>query len=171
MKEVELKFLDINVEDVKGKLEKLGAELKYDTYIESYPFISDEFHGYNSDKKYLRVRKVDDDVEITYKDPAITSDMTAREEINLRVDSYEEAIKLIEKLGFEKGEVFRKHRVHYELGSIHFELDTLDHIPTYLEIETETEDEMKKVCVELELDILHGKKGTIVEIFPEKFRG
>ena len=119
--------------------------------------------------KYLRIRRVNDDVQMTYKDPAKESDMTTREEIEIKVDNYEQAIKLIEKLGFEKGKVFRKHRIHYGLGDVHFELDTLENISTYLEIETQTESAMKEICVRLGLDISNGKKGTIVEILPEMF--
>lgn len=169
MKEVELKFLNINVEDIKQKLSALGAKLLFDTRMESYSFFKDGFHSFDSSQKFLRIRKINDDVILTYKDPANKNDMKVREEIEVKVDDYELALLLIEKLGFKKGKVFRKHRVHYELGSIHFELDTLDNIPTYLEIETQCEEDMINICARLDLDISLGKTGTIVEILPEMF--
>jgi len=169
MNEVELKFLNINVQEIKEKLKKLGAELKSDAITESYSFLAEGFHGFNSDMKYLRIRKINNDVRITYKDPAKSSSMTAREEIEIKVDDYDTAITLLEKLNFKKNDIFRKHRMHYELGDVHFELDTLDNVPTYLEIETKTEEAMKKICTDLKLDILNGKKGTIVEILPGLF--
>ena len=169
MDEIELKFLDINVSKIKEKLESVGAKLVYDKDMESYPFLQDGYSGSDSTKKYLRVRKVNSDVKITYKDPAKNSEMTNREEIEITVDNYEKAILLIEKLGFQKGKVFKKHRIHYELGNIHFELDTLENIPTYLEIETTTEDDMIGICEKLDLDMNNGKKGTIVEILPDMF--
>ncbi|MCA9496254.1 MAG: class IV adenylate cyclase [Nanoarchaeota archaeon] len=169
MDEIELKFLNINVEEIKTKIENLGAVLKYNSQTESYPFLAKGFHSSDSNMKYLRIRKINEDIQITYKDPAKKSDMTIREEIEIKVDNYENAILLLEKLGFEKGKVFRKHRMHYDLGDIHFELDTLENIPTYLEIETKTELEMKNICSKLGLDISNGKKGTIVEILPEMF--
>lgn len=169
MDEIELKFLNIDVTEIKEKLNTLGAKLKYDAKTESYPFLSDGFHSSDSTMKYLRIRKVNDNVQITYKNAAKESDMTTREELEINVDNYDEAIKLIEKLGFKKGKVFRKHREHYELNNIHFELDTLENIPTYLEIETQTEEDLKDICVRLGLDISNGRKGTIVEILPEMF--
>ena len=169
MNEVELKFLDIDVDEIRFKIESLGAILKYDIEVESFSFLAEDFHNSDSSKKYLRVRKIGNDVILTYKDPAIDSRMTSRNEIEIRVDDYEKTILLIEKLGFTKGKVFRKHRIHYEFHDIHFELDTLENIPTYLEIETQTEDEMRNVCKKLGLDMAMGKKGTIVEILPEKF--
>ncbi len=167
MNEIELKFLDIDVQDIKNRLNKLGAKIKFDTVIESYSFLAKGFDSWNSNKKLLRVRKINNQVTITYKDPAKESDMTSREEIECNVDNHENAILLLEKIGFKCDNVFKKHRIHYELEDIHFELDTLDNIPTYLEIETTTEDAMVDICKKLELDISDGKKGTIVEIFPD----
>jgi len=169
MDEVELKFLDINVEEIKAKLDIVGAELIYDSKMEMFPFLADGFHSYKSEYKYLRIRKVNDDVTITFKAPNKDSDMSFREEVEIKVDSYENGILLIENLGFERGAVFRKHRVHYEFGDVHFELDTLDNVPTYLEVETNSEEAMIDICLELGLDINDGKKGTIVEILPHLF--
>jgi len=45
MNEIELKFLNINTEEIKDKLEKIGAKIKFDTLIESYPFLAEGFHG------------------------------------------------------------------------------------------------------------------------------
>jgi len=169
MQEIELKFLNVDVKSIREKISNIGAILKYETMIESTLFIADGFDGWNSSKKFLRVRKVDDKVQITYKGPEEESRMTSREEIEINADSYEDSIKLISKLGFTKEDTYRKQRIHYELGDISFELDTLDNIPTYLEIETNTEKSMIEVCKSLELDIKKGKKGTIVEILPERF--
>ncbi len=68
--EIELKFLNIDVADIKEKINNLGASLKYDTMIESYSFLADGFHRFDSTMKFLRVRKIDDDIRITYKSPA-----------------------------------------------------------------------------------------------------
>jgi adenylate cyclase, class 2 len=170
MEEIELKFLNIDVENIKKKIKELGAKIKYDSQIESYPFLAEGFHGSDSSKKFLRIRKSNDEVWITYKGPAKKSSMTTREEIEVKADDYDKAIKLIEKLGFKKGKVFKKHRLHYELGDTHFELDTVKNIPTYLEIETNNEKDMKNICAKIGLDITKGRKGTIVEILPEKFK-
>ncbi|PCI24148.1 hypothetical protein COB57_05550 [Candidatus Peregrinibacteria bacterium] len=169
MKEIELKFLNIDVADIKQKLLLLGAEEKYNTEIESQAFLAEGFHSSDSAQKYLRIRKINDLVTITYKSPAHDSEMSSRDEIELQVDSYDNAIGLLESMGFKKGHVGKKHRIHYEYGNVHFELDTLENIPTYLEIETTCEEKMREVCKKLDLNILEGKKGTIVEILPEMF--
>ena len=114
MDEIELKFLNINVEEIKQKLKEIGAVLKFEAQTEAHPFLAEGFHGWDSSKKYLRIRKINEDIKITYKDPAKNSKMTHREEIEISVDNYENAIELLQKLGFSKGPVFKKRRAHYE---------------------------------------------------------
>ncbi|MBI2572981.1 class IV adenylate cyclase [Candidatus Woesearchaeota archaeon] len=169
MIEVELKFLDINIPQIKRKLQNIGAKLVYDQQIESHSFVKEGFHSSDSHQKYLRVRKAGDEITLTYKEPASKSDMGSREELEVKVNNYNNMITILEEIGFQKEKAFRKHRIHYELGNIKFELDTVENIPTYLEIETQTKKAMREICKRLDIDINFGKKGTIVEILPEKF--
>ena len=169
MKEIELKFLNIDIEKIKKKLLEIWAKLKYETEIEWYTFLKEWFSSGTKDK-YLRVRKIDWKVEITYKWKVDENSlMTSREEVEIFSDDYEKSILLFEKLWFKKANPFKKHRVHYELWDIHFELDTYWEIPTYLEIETKTEEDMTEICKKLEININDWKKWTIVEILPEYF--
>ncbi len=170
MNEIELKFFNIDVKNIKKKLSIIGAQKKYDTFIESNLFVKEGFSTWDSNKQFLRIRKIDAQIIITHKDPAIKeSNMTIRQETEVKVDDYKKAVALVEKLGFRRAMVYSKHRIHYEWDNIHFELDTFNHIPTYLEIETQTKENMKDICLRLDIDINQGKKGTIVEILPEKF--
>ena len=121
----------------------------------------------NSNMKFLRLRKINGDVILTFKGPI--SDLGIREEIEINVNDFEGTILIIEKLGLKKEDIFRKRRLHYVLSDVCFELDTLDNVPTYLEIETKDKKSMIEICDKLNLDISKGKKGTIVEILPELF--
>ena len=170
MHEVELKFLNIDVKNIKEKLKEINAKIIYDETIESFPFLADGFDWRDSNKKFLRIRKINDNnIIMTYKSPAKKSNMTSKEEIEIKVDNYDNAILLLEKLWFKKWKKFTKHRTHYEFWNIHFELDTVNNIPTYLEIETQSENAMLDICNKLKLDISLGRKGTIVELLPENF--
>ncbi len=168
MQEVELKFLEIDVEKTKQKLLELGAVLVYDTTIDSQSFIGNGFHGSDSSQKYLRIRKTDGKVTLTYKEPAAQDSFTtSRKEIEIELDNYEKGLELISNLGLVPEQIFSKHRSHFELGTIHFEIDTVSGIPPYLEIETQDEEEMNRACELLGLLVSDGKKGTIFEIYKE----
>lgn len=168
MQEVELKFLEIDIEETKQKLLELGAVLVYDTTIHSQSFNGNGFHGSDSSQKYLRIRETDGKVTLTYKEPAVQDSLTtSRKEIEIELDNYEKGLELVSSLGLVPEEVFSKHRSHFELGTLHFEIDTVSGIPPYLEIETENEEEMSRACELLGLSITNGKKGTIFEIYKE----
>lgn len=173
MDEIELKFLNINVAEIKRKLEKIGATKKYDHILESYYFEAEGFSGGDYNMKGLRLRKIGEKSFLTYKDPAKKSDLSIREETEIEVSDFDQTVYLIEKLGFTKGYLTKKNRVHYELGDIHFELDTqlVADIPTYLEIETRTEQAMTEICQKLNLDMKKGRNESIEMIYPEKFAG
>lgn len=169
MQEVELKFLDIDVEDIKRKITEIWAVLEFDREMESCLLVKEWYAGNDSSKKLLRVRKIAGKTLVTHKEPSLEWEMTSREETEFETSDYWESVKLFQKLWFTIDTVNKKRRIHYELtDSIHFELDTLEWIPTYLEIETQSEDEMIEICKRLELDIWEWKKGTIFEILPEK---
>lgn len=166
MNEVELKFIEIYVEDIKNRLANIGAILVSEGDLEMTTFIKDDFDRKDSTKKCLRVRKEHADTRVTYKSPAkVNSDATSRNEIEIVVDNYYNAVALFKQLGFTADESFIKHREHYELGEWHYEIDTVPGIPTYLEVEAQTEEELRTACEALGLNILDGKKGTIFEIY------
>jgi len=171
MDEVELKFLNINPEEIQKKLEALGAVKKFDADTQSYAFHDDGFSPSDSTQKSLRVRKIGGKSYMTFKAPSKGVDATNREETEIEVSDFEAAVSVLEHIGFEKGDLFEKRRTHYELPDAHFELDTVADIPTYLEIETHSEEDMRVMCGKLGLDMADGKKGTIFEILPEKFKG
>ncbi len=169
MKEIELKFLDINKDEIIKKLVEVGAVQKYETELETTTFEGPNISRMDSAKTFLRVRKVVDDVILTVKAPAEDSVMAVREEYEVKVDDYKEAVRIFEQLGFVPFS-FSKKRTHFELDTIHFEIDEWGFIPPFLEVETQTEEQMQDIVQKLGLRIEDGKKGMITEIFPEKFR-
>ncbi len=170
MDEIELKFLNITVEETKKKLEEIGAKLIFDTHMKSMPLQKEGYSSWDSTKKYLRVRQIGEDIRVTFKEPMREeSKMSSTEETEIQVDNFENALLLFEQLGFTRGEIYTKHRLHYELGEMHFEIDDNGQVPTYLEIETQTEEAMHEACKKMGLDVTKGKKGTIVEIYPDVY--
>ena len=78
-------------------------KVKYNTDTEATSFTKTGFSGFDSSKNFLRVRKINKDVVITYKGPCEEdSKMDSREEIEIQVDDYSKAVMMMEKLGFEK---------------------------------------------------------------------
>ncbi len=171
--EIELKFIEIDKEETIQKLQALGAEKKFETEMKSITFLADGFSRADSTKKYLRLRNIEKKSYLTYKSPGTGKDVHIREEIEIEVHDFETTIKFLLALGFHPTPIFKKKRQHFKLGSTCFEIDEIDDdgkkVPPYLEIEAKTEEKLLEACKKLGLDHSKGHKGTIVEIYPDKF--
>ena len=170
MQEVELKFIDINIEEIKKKITDLGAKKTYEKDMENLFLCKEGFDFRDSSKKILRLRKTNDSIVLNYKGPNESSQMHNKEEIEIQVDDLEKTISLFERLEFTKTNILKKHREHYEMDDVHFEFDTVEDIPTYLEIETQSEKAMIDICKKLDLDITKGQGKNVFELFPDELK-
>ena len=168
--EVELKFLDVNKQSICSRVEKLGATKVYSLPLRSVAF---DAEGYSvraaNDKQLLRVRQIGEQVHVDHKGPNRGHDVKDREETFMRTDDFEQAITFFKALGFTPGPQTTKHRTHYELGDVYFEIDEHEGLPPYLEIEAPTKQRLEEVCEQLGLDPAQGEKQSVTYIYPEHF--
>ena len=167
--EVELKFLGLDIGEIEDKIIKLGAVKKYDTNTKSVYFHNDKigFSFPEPDKNALRLRAIDENNILTVKYGGKESTMRIREEVEIEVDDFEKTRKILEIIGFKESSLLYKKRKHYEWKNIYFEIDQVGDNPPFLEIETQSEEQMHEVCKQLGLDITKGDKRTWLEIYPE----
>ena len=141
MKEIEIKILELNPEEIRNKLTNLGAEKVFDGRVHAIHFdVPDE--RLRKAGETLRIRKVDDQVELCFKGKNISGKFKTKEEIEVTTSNFDDTIKIFEKLGFERFYEGKKRRESYKLGNIRFEIDTYPNMPTFLEIEAPTEEEV-----------------------------
>ncbi len=170
MKEIELKFLDIDKEEMAARLIALGAKKEFDSVAESIIFKGEGFDPGDQSKKYLRLRKVNSKCFLTYKGPREDHHMKIREEIEAEVGDFEEVRKILAKIGFKERSCYDKKRAHFSLGKVHFEIDEYEGIPPFLEIETDSVEMMEKICRDLGLDMKKGTNQVITEAYPGIFK-
>jgi adenylate cyclase class 2 len=130
--EVEIKFKLTN--DVERRVEEIAKPVR-EVFQEDLYFNSPVVDFKKSDEA-LRIRR-SHDVRITYKGPKIDSDTKTREEIEIVVDDYEKAVKILEKLGFKPIAFVKKHRRIYEIEDIKICIDKVEGLGKFLEIEIE----------------------------------
>jgi len=135
LKEIEVKILEINVEEVEEKLKKMGAEKVFEGEVVSIYF---DFPDKSLEKegKILRLRQKGDKVILTYKELISQDKAKIMDEYELNVDDFESMKKIFEGIGLCPLYQFRKHRTTYKLKRTHFEIDKYPDIPAFLEIET-----------------------------------
>ena len=148
MKEIEVKILEIDVEEIEKKLKKLGAEKVFKGEVVSIYF---DFEDKLLEKegKILRLRQKGNSVILTYKELISQDEAKIMDEYELAVDDFESTKRIFERIGLFPLYEFNKHRTTYKLNDTHFEIDKYPDIPAFLEIEAPDLDTINEIVSKL----------------------
>lgn len=137
MQEIEVKILEIDAPSITRKLESWGAKKVFEGEVNASYF--DFSNGRLKDSNiFLRLRKKGSTVELTLKEKVEQEEAKIMQEYEVNLTNFETMQKILYGLGLKEIKNARKYRVSYLLDQVHFELDTLPGIPTFLEIEAPT---------------------------------
>ena len=133
--EVEIKFkVDESIRERIRKIAKFVCEK-----VETDLYFNSPIKDFKKTDEALRVRIDSEGVKITYKGPKIDKETKTREEIEIKVDSYEKAVELLKKLGFTPFKKIVKKREIYKLEDVIICLDNVEELGTFLEIEVKSD--------------------------------
>lgn len=154
--ETEAKMKVDDHEPIRAKLRGLGAK-RVGLRFELNAFFDSPDRSLKAKDQGLRLRsmKHEDGREssvITFKGPAIASQVKSREEIEFSIGSFDDAAALLGKLGYTPTLGFEKRRETWELDDSLVELDEAPHLGTFVEIEGESEQLVLQVRTKLGLD-------------------
>lgn len=148
--EIECRFLEINKQELIKKLVDLGAVDEGEQMIEE-TVIYDQELKWRDEQRFVRLRKIGDKTKLTYKDQKVqTVDGTF--EIEFEIEDYQKAELLFEKIGLFPFRHQQKIRHTFSLDGVTIDIDTWPLIPTYVELEGESEQALKDVAKKLDLD-------------------
>jgi len=140
MLEVEAKVKVEDLVSIQSFLEREGAE-RLGESVQKDIYFNAPHRDFGETDEALRVRYADDEAVVTYKGPKIgLTGIKAREEINLDVKRGDRAEMIVERLGFRRTAVIIKHRIEYRWQETTIELDEVEGLGTYIEIEVLCED-------------------------------
>lgn len=149
MKEIELKVLDIDREQLEKKIVDLGAQKVFDGVVitQFYDFPDGSIQ---KAKDLIRLRLKGDAAFITYKRFIDRDDVKARDEFEVQVSDFDTADEILRGLGLNKTLRIMKERVSYRLDDVQFEfdrhLDEYAFIPDFLEIEGKAFGVVERYC-------------------------
>lgn len=153
--EIEAKFLDINKEDLRSKLRSLGATLvKPEALMRRTVFFTGEH-------SFARVRDEGDKIIMTYKNVSDEQSILGTKEVNIQVNNYDDAILFLNGCGLEIKARQETKREIWTLGHAELCIDTWPWLPTFLEIEAPTEDEVWQVAKKLGFKKSDAKYGSV----------
>ncbi len=135
--EIEAKFYVRDLTKIEQRLGELGAKCVIPRGFEFNLRFDDSQGSLRAAHKVLRLRQ-SNDRRLTYKGPAIaTQGVLSRTEIELVVDSFENARQFLESLGYHVTVTYEKYRSLHSLGAANIALDELPY-GLFVEIEAET---------------------------------
>ncbi len=149
-REIEVRFLNINPKELIKKLQKLKARDEGEYKITETIFYDKEKTWLNIGK-FVRIRKAKNKILVSYKHHQKHT-ATDTVEIEFEVSSFNKAKDFIESLGLVALRIQEKKRHTFRLGNIVLDIDTWPKIPTYLEIEGESEEDLKAIAQKLGFD-------------------
>lgn len=138
--EVEAKFR--LKEGVKEKIEEIARFVEEKEEFDVY--FNHPCRDFAKTDEALRLR-IEKKVKLTYKGPKIDMETKTREEVNLEVDDFERAVKLLEFLGFRKFRTVKKLRRIYKLEDAIVCVDSVENLGDFVEIEVENLEKKNRI--------------------------
>ncbi len=154
MIEVEVKAHVNDFEDVKKKLNEIGAEkIKIEHQKDTY-FNNPPYRDFEKSDEALRIRNTTinngkSQIILTYKGPKLDDVSKTRKEIEVSVEDSENTGLILENLGFKPAANVEKDRTTYLFNEFIVSLDKVHKVGNFVEIEKEmAEDEDFKEALE-----------------------
>ena len=161
--EIEAKFLDIDVAAIREKLTGMGAVRIYPERIMrrrtfDYPDRRLEQIG-----GWIRVRdEGEGKITLSYK-RTIDRTLHGTKEISLDVSDFETMCNLFLAIGLESKSYQETKREKWEMDDVEITIDTWPWIPTFVELESLSEEKLKAAARKIGFDwsdAMHGAVGT-----------
>lgn len=145
--EYEVRVLEIDREEVIKKLEEIGAEFQWDRVQRRYVY---DFIP-KIDGKWIRLRTNGKKTTLTIKN-LVSSKIDGTQELEIEVDNFERTHLILKELGYEAKGYQENRRCQYLLNGVEIDIDAWPLIPTYLEIEGPSEEDVYHVLEVLGFD-------------------
>lgn len=158
--EFEVRFLEINAEEIEKKLVELGGKEvgNWQQKRNTYDLIP------KKENSWLRLRTNGEKTTLTVKE-ILTDKIDGTKELEIEVDDFDETARILQKIGLKERNYQENRRHQFILNGVEIDIDSWPRIPTYLEIEGDSEEEIKKTCQLLGLDYSKGTTMDVTDIY------
>jgi len=165
MIEYEARVLEIDKEKLEEKLKLLGAKkvADFDYKRRVYNF------NPSSERKWIRLRTDGTQTTLTIKEVK-SQEIDGTEENEIIVSDFEETNKMLNKLGFYSHTYQENKRTRYTLNNVEIDIDTWPYIPTYVEIEGKSAEDVKNTIKELDLENHTVTTNDVQEVFRKYYK-
>ena len=164
--EIEVKFLDIDIDEMREKLKAAGAHLEQPMRLMKRALI--ETPEMNARHAYLRIRDEGDKITATFKQFTENS-LTGAKEREIIVSDFDETLAIFAEFGLHYHTFQESKRETWHYNDVEVVIDEWPWINPYIEIEGESEGAVKKAAAELGFDWKNAVFGSVDVIYNQEF--
>lgn len=167
--EIEAKFLNIDVDKIRIKFKEIGAILQYEERLMKRKVFDYPDERLRKEGAWVRVRDEGDGlITLSYK-KLIDRTLQGTKEITLDVSNFDTMCDFLQACGFDSKSYQETKREKWVLENTEITIDTWPWIPTFVEVESETEEEVKRVSSLLNLDWLKALHGSVETAYQDVY--
>lgn len=155
--EVELKARLADPATVEAGAAELGEFVKETRKEDVYFRRRGDASSYPADR--FRLRREQGTAVVTFKQPVQTGEAEVNEEVEFEVDDARAFFRFVDRFGFEPFVVKRKRARIYRVGRAHVELNEVEHLGHFVEIEILCQAEEEAPVARIELARLLNRLG------------
>jgi adenylate cyclase class 2 len=163
--EIEAKWLEIDHDEFRRKLTKLGGRRVRSLMQMVRAVFYDAERKMTKIGARVRVRDEGDRITMTYK-RTDDATLTGTKEVNLVVDDFGKAVDFLKQIGMVQKSVEETKRESWELDGAEIELDEWPWLPPFVEIEAESKPKLVATAKKLGLnmgDAMYGSADFVYE--------
>lgn len=151
IQEIEVRFLEVDHIALKKRLFELGAQDLGEDYLKEILFYHKDSVFSDNKKRMVRIRQSKSGIQLAMKHQLERS-ATGMKEIEFGVDDVEKTKLFLEENGWYFARFVEKKRHSFKLNNVEIDLDMLPKVPPFVEIEGESEGELKETATLLGLN-------------------
>lgn len=167
---IEVKFVDVDIDDIRQRLEEAGAELEQPMRDMKRALIEEEHHA--AENMFIRIRDEGDKVTLCLKKKtksleASTIDSTY--EIETTIGDFDTAVELFKVAGWHYITYQESRRETWRYGDVEVVIDEWPWIQPYIEIEGASEEAVKQAAADLGFDWTEAMFGSVDIIYTRDY--
>ena len=166
--EFEATYLDINKDNIRRKLEDIGARLTRSEYKQRRYNFDLQSLGRNF-WEWVRIRDEGNKITMAYKNISTGSSIEEQKEVEIEISDMDLGVEFMENLGARMTNYSETLRERWMFNSVEIDIDTWPYLDPYVEIEGKNKEDVIKVSESLGFDFKDAKFCGAGEIYEMKY--
>lgn len=158
--EYEVRVLEVNKEEIIKKLEAIGAKFEWEALQKRYVY---DFNP-SERTKWIRLRTNGKKTTLAIKN-IVSSKIDGTQELEVEVSDFENTNLILKELGYVPKSYQENKRCRYMLDGVEIDIDSWPLIPTYLEIEGKSEEEVYNLLDKLDISTRDITTHSVDEVY------